>query len=130
MLGLGGLSAYVLYHRQSEHMKICTQNMKALESLLRNVPQNEEGENKSQAIGRAVSLLEQWRSESWFHQAFNAPPWTYDFSDDSSSSSSEDDENDEDDENENGDDDVTTPVSGDAPQNGEENDDSSSSETF
>jgi Tfp pilus assembly protein PilX len=103
LIGIGGLTAYAMHHRQSENMRECILNMKALETLLKNVPQNEDGENKSQAIGRAVSSLEQWRSASWMHQAFNPPPWNplleEDSSSDSSSSEGEDESSSSDNEN-------------------------------
>ena len=133
LIGVGGLSAYVMHHRQSDNMRQCIQNMNALERLLKNVPQNEDGENKSQAIGRAVSLLVIWRSESWLHQALTPPPWNSLLEEDSwNSSSSEDESSSSEGENENhaadgiqeGDDGIQEHQEGD----GGKNDDSS--ETF
>lgn len=138
LIGIGGLTAYVMQHRQSENMRECIQNMNALETLLKNVPQNEDGENKSQAIGRAVASLEQWRSESWMHQAFNAPPWKGLLEEDSSSSDSSSSEGE--DESSEGENENQENVQADGIQEGDgiqehqkeeaEGDDSSSSETF
>ena len=71
---LVGAGLYSLGVMEKQNQEIYIERLDALETNARNIPQTDEGEDVSFALGQDTEALRTWERRSWITRAFIEPP--------------------------------------------------------